>query len=264
MNQRYGVEIKDITVEGFPSFRYAQWLHPLEGKKSFSARSLTNLQGFIQPGSVVIDIGAHTGDTTVPYAVIAGSNGMVIAFEPNKAVFEILEINAKINSQLNIVPIPFAITKEPGNFTFHYSDPDCCNGGFASSIEFGVGATGHVYPVEVTGVNLSSWLNENYPDSLKNISFIKVDAEGYDKEILKTFDEQLLQAKPFIQVEMYPALKQNERLEFFEVIASLGYVPFNLTKAFSNLENLAEFELSKAEFIYCSGESNYDILCLPL
>jgi FkbM family methyltransferase len=47
-------------------------------------------QRFLTKGAVAIDIGAHTGDTTVPMALAAGNTGLVLAFEPNQYVYKIL------------------------------------------------------------------------------------------------------------------------------------------------------------------------------
>jgi len=53
-------------------------------------------------------------------------------------------------------------------------------------VEEGVGGSGHCFPVYVLGVNLEQWLRENCARFIERIRFIKIDAEGFDKEILKS------------------------------------------------------------------------------
>jgi len=48
-------------------------------------------------GDLAVDIGANIGDTTVPMALVAGSEGMVLGFECNPVIFEILAVNEKLN-----------------------------------------------------------------------------------------------------------------------------------------------------------------------
>ena len=72
-------------------YPYAQWLHPRETGKRISQESVDELRRFLSPGDVAIDIGAHTGDSTIPIALAVGKTGCVLALEPNKYVFPVLE-----------------------------------------------------------------------------------------------------------------------------------------------------------------------------
>ena len=44
---------------------YAQWLHPSESRNVIPQEVVAELRKFVAPGGVVIDIGAHTGDTAI-------------------------------------------------------------------------------------------------------------------------------------------------------------------------------------------------------
>ncbi|MDO8665587.1 MAG: hypothetical protein Q7J79_03175 [Gemmatimonadales bacterium] len=44
---------------------YVQWLHSSESRKVIRQEVVDELWKFVAPGGVVIDIGAHTGDTTI-------------------------------------------------------------------------------------------------------------------------------------------------------------------------------------------------------
>lgn len=218
----YGYELKKFNVDGYGEIVYAQWKHPFEKPKTITKSNIDFYKRLMQEGAMVVDIGAHTGDTTVPMAVAAGPTGKVLALEPNKYVYKILEKNASLNTQLTrIVPLCFAATEKDDEFTFHYSDASFCNGGFLSQISNQNHR--HNYTLQVKGRNLEKYLFENNYDDLPKLQLIKIDAEGYDKEILKTIPGIIRQYKPNVMIECYVKLTREERHELFDLIESYGY-----------------------------------------
>lgn len=84
-----------------PAF-WCEWDH--EHEESRSLRELVegviglNWHRLIPPGSTCIDIGAHSGDTSIPMGLIAYDRarerrGAVYAVEPNPALAQILSLN---------------------------------------------------------------------------------------------------------------------------------------------------------------------------
>jgi FkbM family methyltransferase len=63
----------------------------------------------LMPGSCFIDVGANAGLFSVVAGPIVGNSGVVIAFEPNLAVFSDLVRNAAINRLCNLLPVNAAI-----------------------------------------------------------------------------------------------------------------------------------------------------------
>lgn len=225
--KEYGYEIKSFAIKDIGEVEYAQWLHPFEGPKEVTDSNINFYRQLASPGAMIIDIGAHTGDTTVPMALAVGKNGLVLALEPNKYVYKILEKNAALNrAHINIIPVCFAATSEDGDFTFNYSDASFNNGGFLSEIH--VKNHHHNYTLNVTGKNLQNYLFNNFSKELERLELIKVDAEGYDKEILKTIPEILKRYKPNLMVECYKRLDQAERFELFDIIHGHGYTLYYL------------------------------------
>jgi FkbM family methyltransferase len=225
--KEYSYDIKTFHIEGIGPVEYAQWLHPFEGPKEITESNINFYRKLARRGAMIIDIGAHTGDTTVPMALAVGKSGMVLALEPNKYVYKILEKNASLNRpHTNIIPLCFAATGEDGDFVFNYSDASFNNGGFLSEIH--VKNHHHNYTLNVSGKNLQNFLFNNYSDELEKLELVKVDAEGYDKEILKTIPEILNRYKPNLMVECYKRLDENERHELFDIIHGHGYTLFYL------------------------------------
>ncbi|NNE28786.1 MAG: hypothetical protein HKN16_04090, partial [Saprospiraceae bacterium] len=155
----------------------------------------------------------------------------------------------------NIVPLCFAATAEDGHFTFNYSDASFCNGGFLSQIE--KQKHGHNYTLEVEGKNLQDFLLTNYKTDLDKLCLIKVDAEGYDKEILKTIPKILSDYQPNLMVECYKRLNRAERYELFDVIKDQGYNLFYL----ENFEVQKDLKLLNRENMM--DHKHFEILALP-
>ena len=64
----YGFNVVGFDLPEYGRIEYAQWLHPQEEAKKITGENVTELRNYIKPGDVAIDIGAHTGDTTIPIA----------------------------------------------------------------------------------------------------------------------------------------------------------------------------------------------------
>ena len=238
--KEYGFELKKFQIDNIGEVEYAQWQHPFENPKEISKSNVQFYEKLSKKGGMIVDIGAHTGDTTVPMALAVGKEGVVLGIEPNKYVYKILEKNAELNKNLtNIVPLCFAATAEDGNFTFNYSDASFCNGGFLSEIENG--NHNHNYTLNVVGKNLQDFLINDFKKNLDNLSLIKIDAEGYDKEILKTIPDILENYKPALMIECYKKLNQAERDELFDVVTGYGYQLFYLEN-FEMFEKLEEIQ----------------------
>jgi FkbM family methyltransferase len=218
----YGFEIKTFDLRQDGKIEYARWLHPYEQPKSITQSMVNFFRQYSTSGGLALDIGAHTGDTTVPMALAIGPKGVVLALEPNPHVFSILQENAQLNkSKTNIVPLCFAATDHDGEFEFNYSDASYCNGGFFQSIKNQ--KHGHKYVLKVTGKNLEAFLRSEYGAMLPKLTLVKIDAEGYDKEIIKSLKPLLAAYKPTIISECNKNLTPEERAELFDIIDSLDY-----------------------------------------
>jgi FkbM family methyltransferase len=160
-------------------------------------------------------------------ALAVGKTGLVIALEPNPYVYKILSKNAGLNTtHTSIHPLCFAATDQDGVFVFNYSDASFCNGGFLSQLKNQ--RHNHHYQLNVEGKNFQNYLLKHYSERLPDLGLIKIDAEGYDKEILKTIPLLLSTYRPKLIIECYKNLSQAERNELFDVVHQHGYELFYL------------------------------------
>ena len=221
--REYGYEARRFDLGRYGVVEYAQWLHPFERDKTFCADDVDGLRRFIREGDTAIDVGAHTGDTALPMALACGATGLVVACEPNPYVFKVLEANAGLNrGRTRIAPLNFAATETDGTYVFHYWDASFGNGGNLSRLHNQ--RHGHRYPLRVEGRDLERYLRAHFPERLARLSFIKTDAEGYDKDVLRSVRGLLAEFRPVVVCEVHKKLDDAERGELYGVLADAGYV----------------------------------------
>ena len=129
--KEFGFKIVDFLLSKEGKIQYAQWLHPAEFSNHpgnfgnvVTQENVDFYRKLVKQGDIVIDIGAHEGDTTVPMALAVGKTGLALALEPNPHSFKVLEANSRLNPEkTQLIPLNFAATAVDGEFTFGSSDP---------------------------------------------------------------------------------------------------------------------------------------------
>ncbi|MBL7870135.1 MAG: FkbM family methyltransferase [Cyclobacteriaceae bacterium] len=253
----YGHKIVDFDLKDEGKVQFAQWLHPGEQPLIIDQSIVDFYKQLTKSGSFVIDIGTHAGDTTVPMGLAVGKSGLVLGLEPNPHVFHVLEANALLNQdKTNIVPLNFAATANDGEFTFASGDASFNNGGimgFSSNIQ-----KNNRYTFKVTGKNLEHFLRANYGEWLQKLALIKIDAEGYDKEILKTMPNIISEFKPVIITECFKHLTLQERSELFDSIFQHGYHLFYIN-GFMNEQTRKPISREGM-----NDQKHFDLVALPI
>jgi len=218
----YGADVRVFELPADGPVRYAQWRHPGERPKVIRQEVVAELRRFLRPGDVAIDVGAHTGDSTLPIALAVGPTGCVFALEPNPYVYPILAQNAGLNPEKTaIVPLNFAATAVAAPIQFEYSDAGFCNGGRHEGISRW--RHGHAFTLTVKGENLQAYLAEQFPELLSRIRFIKVDAEGYDLTVLESMAGLIDRARPFVRAEVFKLTSQTQRARLHKFFSDRQY-----------------------------------------
>lgn len=253
--KEYGFKIKHFNLPEFGDVKYAQWLHPSETQKEIKYEVIEELRSYLNKGDFCIDIGAHTGDTTLPFSLAVGKEGAVLALEPNKYVFKILEENVRLNADKNsIIPLMAAATDHDGEFEFEYSDAGFCNGGHHEGIS--KWKHGHAFKLKIKGINLAQLLNNQYQDMLPKLKFIKTDTEGYDLSVIKSLLEIIKKYRPYLEIEIFKDTSSSYREEMYQLISSLNY---QIYKVNSDIDLRGD----KVESDDLIKWKHYDIFCIP-
>lgn len=143
------------------------------------------IRKYVVPGSIVLDIGAHIGTHTVAMSRAVGDRGLVIAFEPQRKIFRELFINLGINRCFNVKPVHGALG--PEEKIAYLGTPEPYNEGGRSVENFG--------PEMVLMRTLDSY-------NLKNVSFIKMDVENFEDEVLQGSLQTLSRNRPVLFLEI--------------------------------------------------------------
>lgn len=253
--KKYGYHVKSFDLPSIGIVEYAQWEHPYEKEKEITEENVSYLKTIIQSGDFCIDIGSHSGDTTVPMALAAGSEGLVLALEPNPYVFHVLNKNSFLNiEKTNIMPLMVAATTQFEDLHFEYSDSGFCNGGLHKNIS--KWRHGHAFKLKVSGINLTNVLKNKFQDRLEQLKYIKTDAEGFDLYILESIEDIVKEFRPIIKSEIFRHVDQGYRDKMHDYFTSKGYTVYKV----EHEENYKGQILKKSDM---SNWSHYDIFCLP-
>jgi FkbM family methyltransferase len=183
----------------------------IEKYGEYSDLELQILRQLCAPGDVVIEIGANIGAHTVPLARHVGSQGRILAIEPQRLVFQTLCANIALNSLENVDCYWAAIGDKEGAITVPEPNPNQrSNLGGVTLIDARQGCL-------VECLTLDKFI------ALPRITMIKIDVEGMETEVIAGGLQLLQKFKPLLYVE-------NDRLDkseaLMKLISSLGYRMF--------------------------------------
>ena len=145
---------------------------------------------------VIFDVGANMGTFTT-WLANSFPTGRVYAFEPQRAVFQILCGNMAINNLYNVYPYNFALGAE--ETTVEFDEPN-----YFSKEDFGtfslkeqiIKNTSNKLVVEVHTLD---WFFSRY--KVPKLDLLKIDAEGMDMDVLRGAINTIEQFKPIIFIE---------------------------------------------------------------
>lgn len=154
----------------------------------FSEGECEAFRQVIRPGMTVLELGANIGSHTVCLAKLVGPRGKVIAFEPQRIVFQSLCANVALNDLQNVDCRQQAVGDKVGivimprlDYTKEFN--------FAG-ISVGLADVGDEVPLTtVDDLELTA------------CHFIKMDIEGMEQAAILGAQKTILRFKPFLYVE---------------------------------------------------------------
>jgi len=257
--RHYDYRMRSVDLHDGRHAAVAEWQHPrlLDGRDRYEslAEFARRYDDIIDKGDFCIDIGAHAGDTTLPMAIAAGTDGCVLALEPNPFVYHVLEKNARANRHIaNIRTMMAAAGSYQGFMEFEYSDSGYCNGGRHEGIS--ALQHGHPYKLSVFCVDLQQELHEHFADELRRLKLIKVDAEGYDLFVLRSLLGIIDEYRPIVKAEVFKKTSRQYREELFDLFDRRGYEIYGLSE-----EPIIRGD--RLDRLSTAASGHFDILCFP-
>ena len=228
ITQEHPTRVDQFDLVGRGRVDFTNWENPLVENKEISNETVTFFQQFLSEGDCAIDIGANIGHMTVQMALATGKTGLTLGFDPNPFVFTILAQNAKLNpDRTTIKAHNLAISDEDNEFFYNSSEASFNNGGISLTSDNKHGR--YALKTKVKGVNLEQFLAREYPAFINKLKLIKIDTEGYDKEIIKSISTLLAKHRPTVITECFGRNTDAEKFEQFHLLKNLGYSLFYIS-----------------------------------
>jgi len=176
---------------------------------------LRELPRLVAPGSIAVDVGAHFGTYSYPLSRLVGKGGKVIVIEPVEEDARFLRAASR---QLRL-PIEIhhcALSSSARVANLHVPDLHGKQKTALSSLE-SLNAGGGLRAVVVKR------LDDVLDDADRHVSFIKIDVEGHEIEVLKGAEETIARHKPNLLIECDRGLRAGAPNDMFELMRDYGY-----------------------------------------
>lgn len=214
----------------------------LEHYGEFSAGEIDLFRQLVKPGQLIVEVGANIGAHTLALAQLAGPGGTVLAFEPQRIVYQTLCANLALNSVTNVHCFHAAVGRAPGLIVVPLLDysRDSNFGG----LELGSHTDGETVPVvTIDGLNLA------------RCDFLKIDVEGMEQEVLEGAVRTIARQSPVLYVENDRKDKSAALIRFID---GLGYNMYWHTPPLFNAGNYSGNPVN-----IFGATVSINMLCLP-
>ena len=189
---------EDGTVLYNPNDTYVGKSIKLYGR--YQLEEIKVFDRYVQEGDTVLDIGANIGTHTLWFANKVGPSGTVIAFEPQRLLFQTLCANMALNSIKHVDCKQLGVGYSKRLVTVPILDPLTENNFGALSID------GHSEGEQVAICRVDDI-------GLSRCDFIKMDVEGMEPEALQGAMDTIVRCRPILYVE----LDREENLHFLQI-----------------------------------------------
>lgn len=193
----------------------------LLGKTLAETREQRFFAEHVEPGMVVLDVGANVGFYTIRFADRVGPGGRVHAFEPDPLSFEILSERAARRGNVEVTRT--AVGDHAGKITLYCSRTNRADNRVHPSHE----GSEKGEAVEVPLTTLDDYCAAR---GIERIDAVKMDVQGAEVAALRGFARTLARTKPaWMLVEFSPEHLRgagSDPKDFWVILEDLGFVPW--------------------------------------
>jgi len=181
---------------------------------NFEPHMIAIIKKLITEGDVIADVGANIGLTSILFSHLGSK---VISFEPSPSTYSILCENIRRNDLRNVTPVNIGLGDVESVTTLTFSANNRSSG-FISDICRP--ETGHI----TENVKIMR-LDDIWYGFADRLDFIKIDVEGFERNVIKGALNLLMQYKPIVVLELnHFCLNAFRRItipEFFDFLRSI-------------------------------------------
>lgn len=172
----------------------------------------------LRPGDTFYDIGAHFGFFSLLAADLVGETGSVHAFEPTPSTFAVLAANVSSLPQASAACC--AVWKEQSLLAFRDFGPVYCAYNTVGRAKTPKADAGRQY--RVPAITIDDYVSR----SGRPPSFVKIDVESAEYEVLQGMRATLERHRPLVSIEVGDITPGNRASrESITLVADSGYVP---------------------------------------
>lgn len=180
----------------------------------------------LRRGMTVLDVGANFGHHTVVFSRLVGDSGRVLAFEPQRVMFELLCGNLVLNAASNVFPMRVAIAESAGLlrlWPIAYDAPVNFGAlGIDTSDNAVERSTG-----ELVEVSTLDRIMEHSDLAGRRVDFVKIDVQTYELFVLRGGSKLLARDRPLIFAEVSPYwMRKHPGYDYrliYELLHAAGY-----------------------------------------
>jgi FkbM family methyltransferase len=174
----------------------------------------------------VLDVGAHRGETFRHISSLIPGALSYYGFEPNPESFALLvDLEEKERTAMRSISFsPVAVGAKAGSVVFRVANASEVSGILSPEAELldrvPTGDHGLKATLEVEQICIDDFIAEK---QLARVNVLKIDTEGYDKEIIRSISPFLRTHQPVVITECFGKNDAPARYEQYHLLADLGY-----------------------------------------
>lgn len=204
---------------------------------------LAMIKSFVRDGDNILDIGAHIGTFSIPFAMFNNQLGHIFSFEANSQNYKLLCKNISANDFTHVItPINAVVSEKKSAFTM--MTPPNANSG----MYYFIPDTNNL-ATDLNTLNIDKWHEDTCPD-LK-IHLIKIDVEGAEVSVLRSCQTLIEKYRPLLYIEVNPLAlnRYGHTVDAIEsILKPLGYHFFrNIGKSNSTNDSFTLTRLKKLD-----------------
>lgn len=173
---------------------------------------MEEIKKYIKHGDTVIDVGGNLGFFVLILNELVGNEGNIYSFEPSKRLNKKLAATIQNNNLKNVTIVNLALGESEGITSLHYNPRQS---GLSSIV-------GNAESDSLTEEIKITTLDKFAENISGRVSFIKIDTEGYEPQVLKGAKELIKRDKPTIYIELGGDY-QASSFEALQVLKDLDY-----------------------------------------
>jgi FkbM family methyltransferase len=177
------------------------------------------LEPIVEPGDVVIDVGANYGYTSSYFSSEVGPEGFVLSLEPEPDTRSLLSHNMRTNGHTNVEVVGAAAGAEPGTARLYRSGTNLATHSLSDALVRNIKDS--VVVDVVTLDELCATRLDGRPPTV-----LKIDAEGWEWGVLEGAADVLRRYRPALWMEFWPdGLRANghDPQWVLDLLTELGY-----------------------------------------